>query len=73
MEKVLLDTDIGGDIGLPEHTGPDRVVDIVVDIRHPIGKADDPALERHGRRAAGMAADAVPDLDGQVQPPSALL
>src|SRR3546814_7904380 len=53
---------------LVESTGTNRVVDVVVDVRHAIDDPHDPSLERSRcRRAARVAHDAVADIFGQVE------
>ena len=39
-----------------EEPGPERVVDVVVDVRHAVDEPDDLPLERRGRAAAGVVA-----------------
>ena len=52
-----------------DHAGPQRVVDVVVDVGDPVDEPHDPALERRRlARAAGVAQDAVAHRRGQVEP-----
>ena len=46
---------------------PDRVVDVVVDVRHAVDDAHDLALERRGLLGAGVGEDPVGDLVREVQ------
>ena len=49
-------------------TGPDGVVDVVVDVGEPVDEPDDPALERLGLLRAGVLEDSVAYLPRQIEP-----
>ena len=80
--------DHGGDplrLGLPQHVGglfrqqagvqhagPDRILDVVVDIGDLVGHPDDPAFGGGGPGPFGVGDDAVAHLPGQVEAPAVL-
>ena len=56
-------------VGLVEHAGAQRVVDVVVDVGDAVEQPHDPSLQRaRHRRAAGVAEDPVAHRLGQVEP-----
>ena len=54
-------------VALVEHARPQRIVDVVVDVGHPVHQPHDPALERGGQLRAGVAQDPVAHRLGEVQ------
>ncbi len=56
-------------VGLGEDAVPDRVVDVVVDVRDAVDDANDLALERLRLLRARVREDAVAHLMGEVEPP----
>ena len=55
-------------LALPEQPGADGVVDVVIDVGHPVDHAHDPPLQRpRRRRPAGVMRDPLADLLGEVQ------
>ena len=56
-------------VGLGEDAVPDRVVDVVVDVRDAVDDADDLALERLRLLRARVGEDAVAHLVREVEPP----
>ena len=55
-------------VGLLEDPVPHRVVDVVVDVRHPVDDAHDLALEHRRLALARVGEDPVHDLVRQVEP-----
>ena len=49
------------------------VVDVVVDVGDAVGEADDLPLQGGRQRVAGVMADAVAHLPGEVEPPAVVL
>ena len=60
-------TDIGGNILLLHHACMNRIVNVMIYIRYPVGKAHYPALKGCRFLAVGVSVDPVPDLPGEVQ------
>ena len=56
-----------------DEPGPQRVVDVVVDVGDAIGQVDDLAFEGGRRPLPGMVADAVAHLPGEVETPAVVL
>ena len=54
-------------LGGVQHAGAQRVVDVVVDVRHAVDELDDAALERLRRDRPGVVEDAVAHLVRQVE------
>ena len=65
-------TSARGSSSAVEHAGPERVVDVVVDVRNPVDDADDLPFERLRLGRPGVVEDPVAHLRGQVQPLSVL-
>ncbi len=56
-----------GQVVRPQDPGPQRVVDVVVDVGDAVDQLDDPPLQRRRPVGAGVVEDAVAHLLGQVQ------
>ena len=57
-----------GQVVLGQDPGPDRIVDVVVEVGDPVGVAGDLALEgRRHRHRPGVVGDPVPDLPREVE------
>src|ERR687891_429791 len=56
-----------------EQPGPDRVVDVVVDVGDTVDEAHDLAFKRRRLPGAGVVKDAVPRLDREVEPAAVAL
>ena len=57
-----------GELVQRKETRTNRVFDVVVDIGDAVGKRDDLALKRCGVAALRMVEDAVPHLEGKIEP-----
>ena len=64
---------VGGQVGAREHAGPEGVLDVVVDVRHPVHQAHDLALEGGRAPRARVVEDAVAHLAGEVEAPPVAL
>src|SRR5699024_12602706 len=53
-----------------QHAGPDRILDVVVDVGDLVGHPDDPAFGGGGPGPFGVGDDAVAHLPGQVEAPA---
>ena len=64
---------LAGKIGGGDETGPQSIVDVVVDVGDAVGEAHHPALEGGGKPVTGVTADAVANLPGEVETPALML
>ncbi len=61
---------LGRQIRVRDDSGAHRVVDVVVDVRHPVDDPHHPPLERRRLPRPRVVEDPVPHLLGQVEPPA---